>query len=42
VVPSGDHEIIIGRVHRVRVYEGEPLTFHRSKFGTVVTDTATG
>ena len=42
VHPSGDHEIIIGRVHRVRVYEGEPLIFHRSRFGTVVSDTATG
>jgi len=40
--PSGDHEIIIGRVHRVRVYAGEPLVFHRSRFGTVVSDSATG
>jgi len=40
--PSGDHDIVIGRVHRVRVYEGEPLVFHRSRFGTVVADTATG
>jgi hypothetical protein len=24
------------------VYEGEPLIFHRSRFGTVVADTATG
>jgi flavin reductase (DIM6/NTAB) family NADH-FMN oxidoreductase RutF len=40
--PSGDHEIIIGRVHRVRFYAGEPLTFHRSRFGTVVADSATG
>jgi flavin reductase (DIM6/NTAB) family NADH-FMN oxidoreductase RutF len=40
--PSGDHAIVIGRVHRVRVYQGEPLIFHRSRFGTVVADTATG
>jgi flavin reductase (DIM6/NTAB) family NADH-FMN oxidoreductase RutF len=39
---SGDHDIIIGRVHRVRFYEGEPLVFHRSRFGTVVADSATG
>jgi flavin reductase (DIM6/NTAB) family NADH-FMN oxidoreductase RutF len=42
VHPSGDHDIVIGRVHRVRVYEGEPLIFHRSRFGTVVADSATG
>jgi 3-hydroxy-9,10-secoandrosta-1,3,5(10)-triene-9,17-dione monooxygenase reductase component len=42
VVPSGDHDIVIGRVRRVRVYEGEPLVFHRSRFGTVVADSATG
>ena len=39
---SGDHDIIIGRVHRVRVYAGEPLIFHRSQFGTVVSHSATG
>ena len=42
VVPGGDHVIVIGRVHRVRVYAGEPLIFHRSRFGTVVADSATG
>ena len=42
VHPSGDHAIVIGRVHRVRVYEGAPLIFHRSRFGTVVADSATG
>jgi flavin reductase (DIM6/NTAB) family NADH-FMN oxidoreductase RutF len=40
--PSGDHDIVIGRVHRVRTYQGEPLIFHRSRFGTVVSDSATG
>ncbi len=40
--PSGDHDIVIGRVHRVRFYAGEPLIFHRSRFGTVVSDSATG
>jgi len=39
---SGDHEIVIGRVHRVKAYPGEPLIFHRSRFGTVVADSATG
>jgi flavin reductase (DIM6/NTAB) family NADH-FMN oxidoreductase RutF len=39
---SGDHAIIIGRVRRVRVHPGEPLIFHRSRFGTVVSDSATG
>jgi flavin reductase (DIM6/NTAB) family NADH-FMN oxidoreductase RutF len=41
-LPSGDHEIIIGRVHRVQTYPGEPLIFHRSRFGGVVADSATG
>jgi flavin reductase (DIM6/NTAB) family NADH-FMN oxidoreductase RutF len=41
--PSGDHDIVVGRVHRVRFYAGEPLIFHRSRYGTaVVPDTATG
>ena len=40
--PTGDHDIVIGRVHRVKFYAGEPLIFHRSRFGTVVSDTATG
>jgi len=40
--PTGDHAIIIGRVHRVKFYSGEPLIFHRSQFGTVVSDSATG
>ena len=35
VHPGGDHEIIVGRVHRIRTYEGEPLIFHRSQFATV-------
>jgi flavin reductase (DIM6/NTAB) family NADH-FMN oxidoreductase RutF len=42
MLESGDHAIVIGRVHRVKFYAGEPLTFHRSRFGTVVADTATG
>ena len=42
MLPSGDHAIVIGRVHRVKFYAGEPLVFHRSRFGTVVADTATG
>jgi flavin reductase (DIM6/NTAB) family NADH-FMN oxidoreductase RutF len=29
---GGDHHIMVGRVHRVRVHEGEPLIFHRSRF----------
>ena len=40
--PSGDHAIVIGRVHRVKAYAGEPLIFHRSQFGTVVSEMATG
>jgi flavin reductase (DIM6/NTAB) family NADH-FMN oxidoreductase RutF len=39
---SGDHAIVIGRVRRVKFYAGEPLVFHRSRFDTVVADTATG
>ena len=39
--PSGDHDIVIGRVHRVKFYAGEPLIFHRSRYGTVVPGTAT-
>jgi 3-hydroxy-9,10-secoandrosta-1,3,5(10)-triene-9,17-dione monooxygenase reductase component len=41
-LPSGDHAIVIGRVHRVKAYPGEPLTFHRSQFGTIVSEVATG
>ena len=39
--PSGDRDIVIGRVHQVRVYADEPLIFHRSRFGTVIADSAT-
>jgi flavin reductase (DIM6/NTAB) family NADH-FMN oxidoreductase RutF len=38
VVPGGDHVIVIGRVHRVRAYDGEPLVFHRSRFGTMAAE----
>ena len=41
-LPSGDHAIVIGRVHRVKVFAGEPLVFHRSQFATVASDLATG
>jgi 3-hydroxy-9,10-secoandrosta-1,3,5(10)-triene-9,17-dione monooxygenase reductase component len=34
--PTGDHDIVIGLVHRVRSYAGEPLIFHRSRYGTVM------
>ncbi len=42
MLESGDHAIVIGRVHRVKFCAGEPLIFHRSRFGTVVADTAKG
>ena len=42
VFGSDDHAIVIGRVHKVKFYAGEPLIFRRSRFGTVVADTATG
>jgi flavin reductase (DIM6/NTAB) family NADH-FMN oxidoreductase RutF len=42
MLESGDHAIVIGRVYRVKFYAGEPLVFHRSRFGTVVAGTATG
>ncbi len=29
---AGDHDIFLGRVHRVRVRDGKPLIFHRSRF----------
>jgi flavin reductase (DIM6/NTAB) family NADH-FMN oxidoreductase RutF len=36
--PTGDHDIVVGHVHRVKYYAGEPLIFHRSRFGTVMPD----
>ena len=34
--PTGDHDIVMGLVDRVRFYAGEPLIFHRSRYGTVM------
>jgi flavin reductase (DIM6/NTAB) family NADH-FMN oxidoreductase RutF len=42
MLESGDHAIVIGRVHQVKFCTGDPLILHRSRLGTVVTDTATG
>lgn len=33
IVPAGDHSIIIGRVLGIQEYPGEPLLFHRGRFG---------
>jgi len=30
-VDGGDHDIVLGHVHRAQAFPGEPLVFHRSK-----------
>lgn len=33
VLPGGDHSIVIGRIDRINEHPGEPLLFHRGRFG---------
>ncbi|TBV72423.1 flavin reductase family protein [Pseudoxanthomonas winnipegensis] len=33
IVPAGDHSIVIGRVQHIQEHPGEPLLFHRGRFG---------
>lgn len=40
--PAGDHELFIGRVERVRVSEGRPLTYFGGGFGTVMGELEAG
>ena len=34
IYPGGDHEIIVGRVHRFEERDAEPLVYYRSRFVT--------
>jgi flavin reductase (DIM6/NTAB) family NADH-FMN oxidoreductase RutF len=38
VVRAGDHDLVIGRVVGITHGGGEPLVFHRGRFGGMVTD----
>jgi 3-hydroxy-9,10-secoandrosta-1,3,5(10)-triene-9,17-dione monooxygenase reductase component len=40
VVRAGDHDLVIGRVVAIDHRGGDPLIFHRSVFGGLVTDAA--
>lgn len=33
VVPAGDHSIVIGQIQHIEERPGEPLLFHRGRFG---------
>ncbi len=33
IVPAGDHSIVIGRVRHIQEHPGQPLLFHRGRFG---------
>ena len=34
--PAGDHDIFVGEVEEIEVYEGKPLVFYQAKFTEVV------
>jgi flavin reductase (DIM6/NTAB) family NADH-FMN oxidoreductase RutF len=38
IVHAGDHDVVIGRVAGITHGGGEPLLFHRARFGGMVTD----
>jgi 3-hydroxy-9,10-secoandrosta-1,3,5(10)-triene-9,17-dione monooxygenase reductase component len=40
VTRAGDHDLVIGRVVAITHTGGEPLIFHRGRFGGLVTDAA--
>jgi flavin reductase (DIM6/NTAB) family NADH-FMN oxidoreductase RutF len=39
-VAAGDHDLVLGRVTGITHNGGEPLIFHRGRFGGMVVDTA--
>jgi flavin reductase (DIM6/NTAB) family NADH-FMN oxidoreductase RutF len=38
IVPSGDHDLVVGRVVSLRHDAGEPLVFHRGRLGGLAID----
>jgi flavin reductase (DIM6/NTAB) family NADH-FMN oxidoreductase RutF len=38
VVGAGDHDLVVGRVVGITHGGGEPLIFHRGRFGGLVAD----
>lgn len=38
VLPGGDHDLLLGRVDSIDHAGGEPLIFHRGRFGGIVAD----
>jgi 3-hydroxy-9,10-secoandrosta-1,3,5(10)-triene-9,17-dione monooxygenase reductase component len=39
LIPAGDHDLVLGLVTGITHNGGEPLIFHRGRFGGMVTDT---
>jgi flavin reductase (DIM6/NTAB) family NADH-FMN oxidoreductase RutF len=40
VVPAGDHDLVLGLVTGITHHGGDPLIFHRGRFGGMVPDAA--
>jgi flavin reductase (DIM6/NTAB) family NADH-FMN oxidoreductase RutF len=40
VIRAGDHDLVLGLVVGITHHGGEPLLFHRGRFGGLVTDAA--
>lgn len=38
LLPAGDHDLVVGQVGAITHGGGEPLIFHRGRFGGLVTD----
>jgi flavin reductase (DIM6/NTAB) family NADH-FMN oxidoreductase RutF len=38
IVRAGDHDLVVGAVHDISHHGGEPLIFHRGRFGGLATD----
>ncbi|MEQ9088840.1 MAG: flavin reductase family protein [Alphaproteobacteria bacterium] len=38
IYPGGDHAIVLGRIHRFRWSDGQPLLFYRGKFPQLATE----
>ena len=38
IIPAGDHDLVLGEVVGMRHHGGDPLVFHRGRFGGLATD----
>jgi flavin reductase (DIM6/NTAB) family NADH-FMN oxidoreductase RutF len=38
IIPAGDHDLVLGEVVGISHHGGEPLIFHRGRFGGLLTD----